>query len=248
MTAEDILEALAARQALESTPQPWLDAARGVISPAEAARRAQGQEDPALVERSMQLFAPNPAADEQRLRQLLAQGFAPPPRAWRGAFAVALGLLAALVLALVMPWGGGPPGSSPSTRWALELERGAALDRAAEPSTPSDVVRFYADRDLRATLRPWDAVQGRVAAAVYTCEGTVPRRLPVEPRAAPGGVVVVESGVAALGLGVGTWELLFVVGTAEPLPEPRTCGAEGLADQGDVQILRTRIEILPPPR
>lgn len=247
MATEDILEALAARQALELTPQPWLDAARGAIPPEEAARRVAGQEDPALVERSKQLFAPGDrAVDEERLQQLLVAGFAPPSRSWGGPIAILLAMAAALVLVLAMPWSG--PAGVPMTRYVLELEYGAREHRAAEPLAPTDIVRFHADREMRATLRPATAVAGKVAAAVHVCEGSGLRRLAVEPRVEPSGVVVVESEVAALGLGVGTWELLFVVGTADPLPVPTTCRADELADVGGVRLLRTRIEILPPSR
>lgn len=250
MPGEDIFEALAARRALASTPTPWLDAARGAIPLEEAALRVQDQEDPALLARSMQLFAPGePAVDEQRLEWLLAQGVASSPRgwAWRGVFAVAMALTTALVLVLVLPRSGEPLSRTLSTPYALELEQGVRLDRAATPTSPSEVTRYYAHRDLRATLRPGTAVLGGVEASVHVCEAGIPRRLPVMPRVGPRGVIMVESRVAALGLGEGEWELLFVVGT-EPLPPLRTCEANELTDGDDVQVLRTRIEIIPPPR
>jgi hypothetical protein len=248
MAVEDVLEVVAARHALEHTPQAWLDAARGAITPEDAARRVEDEEDPALVERSKQLFAPgDPAVDEQRLQQLLAVGFDAPRQPWRGALAAVLAMAAVLVLVLVVPWSGGDRSSSPLPRYALELDAGARIDRGAEPSTPTGDARVYADRSLRVTLRPWDAVDGAVEAAAYACEAEGPRRLPIVPSVTPSGLVEVDGRVAALGLGVGSWELRFVVGRAGSLPELRTCEAEA-RDVEPAQLLRTRIEILAPPR
>ncbi|MCX4247785.1 hypothetical protein [Paraliomyxa miuraensis] len=248
MAAEDILEALAARQALESTPEPWLEAARGAISVEEAARRVEADEDPELIERSKLLFRPgDDAVDEQRLERLLREGFSPPSRRprwwWRGTMTVGLALAAALVLVVAIPW----RETTPLPSYEPEFEGTARLDRAAEPSA-TEVARFYADRRFRATLRPWTAVPGRVEAAVYACEDDGPRPLPVVPRAEPSGIVVIESEVAALGLSVGIEELLFVVGTADALPRPITCDVDERELGAGVRLLRTRIEILPPPR
>jgi hypothetical protein len=249
MAADDILELLAARQALASTPEPWLDAARGSISVEEAARRVSGQEDPALVERSRQLFAAgDPAADEARLERLLAACLPPPRRAWRGPLVLGLALAAGVVLAVSLSEDRTvAPGSVPQlARYDLELHQGASTQRAVEPSGSTQ--RFYADRRFQATLRPFTEVRTQVQAMVYACEPDGARRLPLEPRVAPNGLVELESDVADLGLGVGAWDLVFVVGVVGSLPRPQTCEDEALAAGDGIQVLRTRIEILPPPR
>jgi hypothetical protein len=249
MAADDILELLAARQALASTPEPWLDAARGSISVEEAARRVSGQEDPALVERSRQLFAAgDPAADEARLERLLAACLPPPRRAWRGPLVLGLALAAGVVLAVSLSEDRTvAPGSVPQlARYDLELHQGASTQRAVEPSGSTQ--RFYADRRFQATLRPFTEVRTQVQAMVYACEPDGARRLPLEPRVAPNGLVELESDVADLGLGAGAWDLVFVVGVVGSLPRPQTCEDEALAAGDGIQVLRTRIEILPPPR
>jgi hypothetical protein len=250
MAADDILELLAARQALASTPEPWLDAARGSISIEEAARRVSGQEDPELVERSRQLFAAgDPAVDEARLVRLLDACLPPPRRSWRGPLVLGLALAAAVVLAVSLSEDRtAAPDSVPQlARYDLELHQGASSQRAAEPSG-SETKRFYADRRFQATLRPFTEVRTEISAMVYACEADKARRLPLEPRVAPNGLVEMESDVADLGLDVGAWDLVFVVGAVGSLPRPQTCEDEALAAGDGVQVLRTRIEILPPPR
>ncbi len=251
MAANDILEVFAAQYSLASTPRPWFDAARGVISVQEAAQQLEGEEPPELIERSATLFAAGEAlADERRLRQLLRKHFGEPRRRWRGPLLVVLGMAAALVLVLpmTMTMNSTAPASSPLDSYTLELDLVARSERGAEPD--GDVAKFYADRSLRVTLRPWTAVEGTVEATVYACdEAGSARRLPLEPRVGPDGVVVVEGDVQGLGLGVGTWELVFIVGRAGSLPEPRTCDAEEVTgSKRDARALRTRIEIVPPPR
>ncbi len=249
MAVDDILEALAARHVLASTPEPWLDAARGAISPQEAARSVEGQEDPELVERSLQLFRPgDPAVDERRLRRLLDDGFGPARHGWRGPLGIALALAAALVLAVSLSWPGDVgPGSSPPllASYSLELDQVARSQRAAEPAAPTDLPRFYVHRSFAAKLRPSTAVHTPVRAEVYACEPSGARRLPVMPRVEPNGMVVVDAEVSSMGLDVGTWELLFVVGPAGSLPELVTCDAAGLAGDAGVQVPRSRIDILP---
>jgi hypothetical protein len=249
MEADDILEVLAARHALAFTPQPWFDAARGVISIQEAARRVADQEDPELVQRSSLLFAPGDAAvDEQRLQRLLDRGFGPRRLAWRGPVTLVL-LLAAMLVLVVLGWERGVDREPVPllASYTLELDQVASSKRAARPEPPSDVgSSYYMDRSFRATLRPWTEVTTEVEAVVYACEADGARRLPVVPRVTPSGVVIMESDVAGLDLGIGAWELLFVVGAVGSLPQAPTCAADEL-DASGVQALRTRIEILPPP-
>jgi len=256
MAAHDILEALAARHALASTPEPWFQAARGSISVEDAARRVQveDQEDPELVERSKQLFAAGDAAvDEARLQRLLDEHLPPPRRAWRGPVVLAVALAAGLVLAVSLSVGRRGQDSVQQVSalqlggYDLELHGTARSQRAAEPSA-SEPARFYADRGFRATLRPWTAVRSEVQAVVYACDADGARRLPLEPRVGPSGIVEVEGAVADLGLDVGAWELVFVVGVVGSLPRVAACDDEALVPGDGVQVLRTRIEILPPPR
>src|SRR5262245_45966624 len=133
MAAEDILEALAARHALASTPEPWLDAARGSISVEEAAARVGDREDPALVERSKQLFAEGDVAvDEARLRRLLAEHMPPQRRSWQGPLLLTLALAAAVVLAVSLSVGPTEGPQTPVTlaKYDLELSQVASSQRA----------------------------------------------------------------------------------------------------------------------
>ncbi|MEM7151493.1 MAG: hypothetical protein AAF799_01580 [Myxococcota bacterium] len=244
----DILDVLAARQTLATTPRAWFDAAEGEISIERARELVADREDPALIERSAALFRPgDPRIEQRRLRMLVGEHFPVRRRSWRQPLLIGVSLAAALLLVLNL---GDPasrgPGSVALAQYSIELERSAKTLRGDEP--PSVAV-FFADRRLRATLRPWTAITTPVEAAAYVCEadGSL-RPLPLQPRASHDGVIVVDDAIADLGLGLGLVDLVFVVGPRGELPVPEDCRGDALLPSQDhARTIRTRIEIQPPP-
>lgn len=242
----DILEILAARQALATTPSPWLDAARGSISIEEAADRVAQHDAPALVERSKRLFAPDPEADERRLQELL-EAFGTPRRSWTGPLVVLLALAAGLMLALTLLAGGRPSSDSPElAQYSLELHHTARTDRADRSDEPP---AYFVDRRFSATLRPWEAVDDDLEVAAYVCtaRGTA-RALPMTTRFAAHGLIELEASIRDLDLGVGSHELVLVIGRAGSMPALHSCLDLDSRDDGDAQLIRTRVEILPRPQ
>lgn len=150
-----------------------------------------------------------------------------------------LGLAAAVVLAVALR---GLLGPAPlGTRYELDVQRELALVRGSDEQGP--LLVFREDRTLEVWLRPIDAVDPPLAAAVYARREGEVRHLSVSPTMASNGVVHIVATIHELGLPLGEWELVFIVGRTNELPELDELpdAVDGTTQPYDVRTVVVRI-------
>jgi hypothetical protein len=240
------IDAVAAHHALTTLPETWLDLAHGRISAREAAAAMEGQEPAELVERSTELFMPPSAADEeQRLEALLQAHFPVPARRrvprWAQAGVVALAA-ASLVLMVVRripppPFDGG---------YVLGLSPGY-LEERDEPGAAEVGRRYREGQPLELVLRPLASVDAPVSAVAFAVAEGRSTVLRIEPEVNAHGVITIAGTPEALGLSVGRWELVVVVGPPAHLPSAHEEVHDGPEAPYDVQTEVVEIVNAPDP-
>lgn len=222
MRAQPVIDELAAHQAQSLTPAAWIDLAHGRVSSEEAAAAVADLEPDELVQRSLTLFAPPSAEDDgARLDALLHEYF---PEAATGSsrsrwpLAVVV-LLAACVLLVLAPrmlslvrapeaFDGG---------YALTLSRDYQGMRASVDA-PAEAPVYVQGRRIELRLQPLDEVSQPVGVRVFAVGDSQTLALGVEPRINAAGVIEIIQTTEALGLPVGRWRLVVVVGPETNLP------------------------------
>lgn len=189
------------------------------------------------------------AANEQRLAALMLDYTASTPErtttphahgragwlAWAG-----VGLAAAVVLAVVLRGLVGAPAPL-GTHYELAMARELAHVRSSEAR--DELYVYREDRALELWLRPVDGVDGPVAVEAYARRPGELHRLSLTPSVMGNGVIHVVTTVRALGIPLGEWELVFVVGRAGALPalDALPATVDGAALPYDVQTTHVRI-------
>ncbi len=202
----------------------WRRVCTGELTPeAAAAQLGLGVDER---ERARQIFGPpTPEQQSRQLEALLARLDAPlpPPRPrWRGWRALVLMLPAAaavaaavlLTIAIPEPSVEAPP---LATSYTADPPRGITTQRgpAAEPGLPM----FLPSSPLRVVLRPDDPIEGPLDVIGFALGTEGPaRRLTIEARVLPSGVVEIATLVRDAGLVAGEWTLVLVVGRPGSLP------------------------------
>lgn len=211
------IDDLSAHCAHNALPEVWLELAHGRISSAAAAAAMEGREPAELVERSAVLFEPPSAeAEARRLEALLRAHFPAPARRrrvprWVQAGVVALAA-AGLVLVLV-------PTRAPrfDAGYGLALSPGH-LEERDDPGRAEGITRYREGQRIELRLRPRATVEEEVSAVAFAVAAGRGTRLRAEPEVNAHGVVVIAGTPEALGLAVGRWRLVVVVGPPERLP------------------------------
>ncbi len=247
MESRTIHQLLKAYHACETTPDAWVDVMQGLRRPEDLARELAGVEAPDVIERSARLFAPPSDAREQaRLRSLLCapvfQSIRPMTglRRWG---VVMVALAAAVVLAVLLR-----PAPPFGYDYSVELEFSVQYVRSGK-GHGADVGEYYEGEPIGVILRPAKTVDGVVAVvAVAYDEDAVGRPLQLTPRVLRNGVIEFR-GEQGLGLPVGSWQLVFVVGPPGQLEDGiRGVPAETVASKkGAYEVVRARIVIVPKP-
>lgn len=241
------IDAVAAHHALSTLPEAWLDLAHGRLSAEEAAAAMEGDEPPELIERSKALFGPPAAADEeQRLAALLQAYFPAPARRriprWLQAGGLAL-VAASLVLVVVRLL---PPRPFDGN-YELGLSPGY-LEERDEPGAAAGSRRYHMGQPIELKLRPRASVREPVGAVVFAVADGRGRALRLEAQVNEHGVVTIAGTPEALGLSVGRFTLVVVVGPPEHLPQ----AYEDVHDEPDApyDVLDDELEIVndPDPR
>jgi hypothetical protein len=216
------IDELAAHHALTTLPEAWLDLAHGRISADQAAAAMQGHEPDELIERSKVLFLPCSPADEERQLEALLQAHFPEPvrrvvprMVPRWAQAGVLALVAAALLLLLVPFVGRPPAFDGG--YALTLSSGY-LEMRDEPGTAQGVTRYREGQRIEIVARPQQSVAVAVGVEAFAVASGGSTQLRLEPEINEHGVVTIVGTPESLGLGVGRWELMVVVGPREHLP------------------------------
>jgi hypothetical protein len=237
------IDELSAHHALTTLPEVWLDLAHGRLSADEAAAAMEGLEPPELVERSKALFRPrSPEEEARRLEALLEAHFPAPARRrvlppWVRATLAS----AAAAAALVLLW---PAPPAFEQGYAISMSPGLAEQRAA-PTATTGVHRYSEGQRIEIRLKPQGTVKGEVGVVAFAlAEGRV-TPLEIEPEVKEHGVIVIAGTPEALGLSVGRWQIVVVVGPPEHLPEPGAGVHDDAKAPYDVQ--RAEVEIVRPP-
>lgn len=247
MESRTIHQLLMSYHACETTPDAWADVMQGLRRPEDVARELADVEDPEVIERSARLFAPPSDAREQaRLRRLLC---APvfqrvrPETELRRWGVVMVALAAAVVLAVLLR-----PALRSGYDYSVELEFSVEHVRSGEGRS-ADVYEYYEGEPIRIILRPAKTVEDAVAvvAAAYD-EHAVGRPLRVTPHVLRSGVIEFRD-EEGLGLPVGSWQLLFVVGPPGQFEdEVRGVPMETVVSKkGAYEVIGARIVIVPRP-
>lgn len=222
MRAQPVIDELAAHQAQTLTPAAWIDLAHGRVSAQEAAAAVADLEPDDLVQRSLLMFAPPSAEDDAARLDALLQEYFPETAAGSGRSRwplAVVALLAACVLLVLAPrllsmvrapeaFDGG---------YALTLSRGHQGMRAATDA-PAEVPVYVEGRRIELRLRPLNAVSQPVGVRVFAVGDAQTLALGVQPRINASGVVEIIQTTEALGLPVGRWRLVAVVGPEATLP------------------------------
>lgn len=241
------IDELAAHHALSTVPEVWIDLVHGHTSADEAAAAAAVDEPDELVERSRALFAPPSAEDEERrLEALLEAHFAEPAPAAnstppaRSRWVVG-GVVAMLAASLLLVFVSQPPPFDGG--YSLTMSPGY-LEERAEPTTASETPRYYEGQRIEVHLRPMESVALPldVNAFVFALADGRSHELAVEPEINEHGVVSIAGSTDALGLSVGRWTLVVVVGPPEHLPKT----LDDVHDEADApyDVLTTEVEIV----
>lgn len=239
------IDELSAHHALTTLPEVWLDLAHGRLSADEAAAAMEGQEPAELVERSKALFLPPSVEDEERRLEALLQAHFPAParrRVPRWVETGLLGLVAAAALVLVFEQLRPPPAFDEG--YSIAMSPGYAEERG-EPSATTGPRRYYEGQRIVIRLKPQGSVREPVGVVAFaSAEGRV-TALEVEPEVNEHGVVVIAGTPEALGLSVGRWQLVVVVGPADHLPSRY----EEVHDDAEApyDVAREEVEIVRPP-
>ena len=240
-------QSLIAHHALGPAGDPWLDVHEGRLDGDEVARRLHGKDPDDDISRFKAVFERRfDEHDRGRFDGVLALYRDSAPRAtkpslldrwlrWGGiAFAAALLL-----------WWLLPP-KALGTYYDVELRRDVAELR--DPFNRVEVRTYWANRSLEVWLRPAKAVDGPVEVAVYARRDGETRRLTVEPETQGNGAVHIVAEVESLGLAVGEWELLFMVGREGTLPDrvEDLAAENGVGTEQPYVVRSARIRIVPP--
>jgi hypothetical protein len=244
MAKSGVIEEITAHRALEGLPGVWADLAHGRIGRAEALAGARLLEPEELVERTARMLTPPTAAESKaRLEVLLGRLVAEPqakPRARRwipGGVAV-LAAAAAVLLVLVVP-----RERSFDAGYELGLDGALVLQRDVDPGPTDELPRFRIDRPVSWTIRPAHRVTEAIDVRAFAklAEGhEIPLR--ITRKITSSGVVEISGTPRAWGLEPGPWQLTFVVGPPDELPdEPSSVRLDAEApydvDQGWIQVL-----------
>lgn len=209
-----IPELLAAHLAATTTPQAWLDVARGSITPEQAAQAMAGRESPALIERSKRLFAPPSSAQERAIRRRVLEHAAREPRRSSGWIGERLALALAAALTLVMslrPPEREEPAGARVNHYTMEMSSPSASVRGGpDPSKPvyrpAQIVTF--------TLRPPTSTTGTahdVLMLIYDEQGRLVQLGPPRTLPTTNGTLRFSARLDELGLTAGTWTLVLVI-------------------------------------
>jgi len=227
MNGDDLLNELAKRKredgASAADDARWEKLSRGELSPAEDAElRAQAAKDP---EAALLYEAYRPLSTAVK-EAIVARIVSPPAtkvvplRPWRRVAVIALPLAAA---AAFLVWTNRPrsePIASLDTgvpTYALEAAGGDRTQRSAhEPATGPIVLQRDSTLDL--VLRPSTPSSTPVTVRAFLVQGNDAHAwTPPMQRSADGAVRVVGA-AAALGVGAGTWDVVFALGSAGAVP------------------------------
>lgn len=243
---DQVSEFLAAHEVLTSTPEVWLEVSRGTVSAEQAARTVEGEEDPALIERSRVLFAPPTALQERRIRTraLEAGAASASPAGWIGGL---LAVAAALLLALALRPGEVAEYAPLGVGYQVEMSAGWEATRG-QPGRPHDPIpRYRLDQQVDFTLRPeatLDATRLDVLAVAHDTQG---RQVVVSPRhrvTTTKGVVHLSATLDDAGLAPGTWTLTFVVGRAGQVPDsPQRFAPGAPPTPASLAVVRQKIRV-----
>ncbi len=246
MNDDDIPELLATFRALSTAPSELQQVATRSFGPKTTAPSSGGSQEPlALPEPAQTLFQPpDPAREEAMLQELLERAplFAsstpsrteepgprprPRPRPRRRAvirewLPGIIALAAAILLALVLRPGRPLESTTPFlTTFDLELKGMLAEVRGTGSSAHDEVAIYRSDGHLDGWFRPrGDQPLGPVTlvAFAYDEQGHGHAlRFPSE-QARHGDVLHIRESIAAMGLGTGRWQLVFVLGQPGHLP------------------------------
>lgn len=237
-------QSVIAHQVLGPPDDPWLEVHEGRLNADEAARQLRGVEPDEVIEQSKAIFELGfTEIDRRRFDEVLARYRENAP-VTKGASLLlpwgALALAAAVLIWLLLP------ARSLGTYYELELRQGAAEMHG--PNDREEIRTYWANRSLEAWLRPAEALDGPMELAVYARRDSEVRRLTVEPTFEDNGAVHILAKIESLGLTVGEWELLFVVGregtvpgSIEDLPAP-----EADDTRLPYTVLSVWVRIIPP--
>lgn len=243
MRASTTIDDLAAHRALVALPEVWEDLVHGRVSADEAAAAMAGSEPDDVVERSLVLFAPPSAAQEQQtLDALLAAHVRVPPKRVvpRWLLASVTALAASLLVYVMLP----KPAPRFDGGYALELSAGY-LDERDQPASAQPVPRYREGQRISLRLRPSDTLDAAVGVEVFAVADGVGTKLSVEPEINEYGVVSIAGSTEALGLSVGQWQLVVVVGLREHLPH--ALAQVQRDDEAPYDVLTAELEIVPNP-
>lgn len=212
------IDAVAAHHALSTLPEAWLDLAHGRLSADEAAAAMEGEEPPELVERSKVLFMPPSAAEEERRLEGLLQAYFPAPARRRVPRWMQAGGVALVAASLVLLVGRLLPPRPFDGNYELGLSPGY-LEERDEPGAAEGSRRYHMGQPIELKLRPQGSVREPVGAVVFAVSDGGGRALRIEAEVNEHGVITIAGTPEALGLSVGRFTLVVVVGPPEHLPQ-----------------------------
>ena len=227
-----VVQALVAHQLLGATDDPWLAVHERRSTADELAGHLLDVEPRERLERSKTLFGRSAAkADERHYEDVLrlyeqsdpSSETEEPNHTKQWIVRAGLALAAAVLLWWAIPQfldEAAPLGTS----YEAELRRDLVQIRSTAERGGLRVYRM--DRSIEVWLRPTQAIDGPLEVAVHARRDGQTRLLTVEPTIQDSGAVHIVSGVESMGLTVGEWELLFIVGRRGTLPSH----LEGLTD------------------
>jgi len=232
------------RELLAARAPEWEAFSRGELTEDEVVAARREHEPPEQLHESLEMFRP---FDEKQREQLVTRLLAHPdvgaptkhvptpslPAAtviplWRRPSVWAT-LAAAAVVAFMLIQPGAPPGASPDGDIpTFELEVAAGLASQRSESGPSDQVhRYSADTEIEVVIRPKVRAAQPLQARLFAFQGGQGQEIATPLEVAASGSVRLKGQVGAtLGLGSGSWRLVFVVGDGRDLPtDPALVGA-----------------------
>lgn len=172
----------------------------------------------------------------------------------RGALIAGISLAAALTVAVLLRKPGAPDPQEAVASYGIVIPSDDRVAGSApEEPPPSPIAgpsRLSLDSILQVHLRPQHQVSKDVQAVAYLKSGESIKPWPVTFERSEQGTFLLRGKVASLpGLGLGRWELIFIIGYPERLPS--ATGLAQLLHSGAVtgdgwQILRGSLEIVEP--
>lgn len=253
MNSDDLLNELAKRKREEdsSADNPrWEKLARGDLSPAEEAElRTLAAKNPEVA-LLYEAYRPLSAEAKEKIVARIANPAGAkliPLRPWRRIAVIALPLAAAAAFVVWTSRPASTPVASLDVRvptYALEVSGGDWAQRSTQAATGP--ITLQRDSRLELVLRPATPSSTPVTVRGFLVQGNDVRTwAPSMQRSADGPVRVVGT-ADTLGLGVGTWDVVFAIGSAEAVPTNPHVVATALGSPSNGrswQLLRTRVTV-----